>query len=156
MLLIIWSVTRLFMVVFHLRISLLHPVLFFPFQSVEHEHGFKNQTWTGRRDCRAVSPAPLCSQPPCRRPVSSASGQASLCVFCTNELLGVHLMIFSSFVQSPFPFIRHWKSVTALASAQCTDVQMKLSLCNCCPACGPGGRIQYSQWWMVLHVISAW
>lgn len=150
MLLIIWSVTRLFMVVFHLRISLLRPVLFLPFQSVEHEHGFKNQTWTSRRDCTAVSPSSALL-PGSLQTAGLLSLWPSLSV-CILHKWALRLSLHSyTFL---FPFIINWKSVAALTSARYTNVQVKLRSCNCCPACGLADHIQCSQWWMMLGRIT--
>lgn len=138
------------MVLFHLRISLLHAVLFFPFYSMEHEHGFKNQTWTARCDGRAVSPhlfsAP--SLPADRRSPGSLAGPLCMCFAQMSSYVfiswfSLHLYTF------PFPLIINWKS-SLLSHQQSTNVQMKVSLCGCRPACGPGGHIPHSQWWTVL------
>ena len=89
-------------------------------------------------------PADGRSPQPLAKPLCVCFAQMNSCMFISR---------FSHLYSFLFPFIINWKSVTALASVQYPDVQMKLSLCNCCPACGPGDRIQYSQWWMMLKRI---
>lgn len=155
-LLIFWSATGFFLLLllFHLRISLLRPCLFYflLFSKWNINMVLKIRS---ELQCvfREVSPhlhpfGPFLSVPslPWRLVVSSVSGWSSLCSFL-HRWAGTCISHDFLFILTLCFFIScKVESVTLLSPAWYVNMWMNHSLYNCCPTYGHRDCIQYSQW----------